>query len=207
MKKYRFRSFLIVAAALSMLIPSGALSQTVPAGIRLLIRLDSTISSKSSKVGDGFTATVISPRNYRGAIVRGHISHLDKSGRLKGKTEMGLDFDSIEFRNGRRSALRAELLEVRQNESVKVVDEEGNIHSGSRGKQTIKRTAIGAAIGGVLGALIGGRKGAVIGLVIGAGAGAGSLIVDGSKELKLERGAEMLIRTLRHSNRRTRDER
>jgi hypothetical protein len=205
MKKYRFKGLLSVAVALLMLVPLGAVSQTVPVGTRLLIRLDTEISSKSNRVGDGFTATVISPRSYRGAIIRGHISHLDKSGRLKGKTEIGLDFDSIEYRNGRRASLRAELLEVRQNESIKVVDEEGNIHSGSRGKQTIKRTAIGAAIGGVLGALIGGRKGAVIGLIVGAGAGAGSLIVDGSKELKLEPGTEMLIRTLRHSRRDIRD--
>jgi hypothetical protein len=161
--------------------------------------LNETLSSKTSRVGDRFTARVISPRVYRGAIVTGHVSHLDKSGRLKGKTELGLDFDRIQLRDRRNSRLRAELLEVRQSESVKVVDEEGQIHSGSRGKQAIKRSAIGAAIGGVLGGLIGGRKGVAIGLIIGAGAGAGSLVVDGSKELKLEPGTEMLIRTVRMS--------
>jgi hypothetical protein len=139
----------------------------------LLIRLEGTISSKTSRVGDQFTATVISPRRYQGAVVTGHVSHLDKSGRLKGKTEMGLDFDRIQLRAGPASPFSAELLEIRQSESVKVVDEEGNVHSGSRGKQAIRRTSIGAAIGGILGALIGGRKGCHR-LIVGAEPGARS---------------------------------
>jgi hypothetical protein len=147
---------------------------------------------------------MISPRAYRGAIITGHISSLDKSGRLKGKTELGLEFDRITLRDERSAPVRAELLEVRQNESLKAVDEEGQVHSGSRGKQAIKRTAIGAAIGGVLGGLIGGRRGVAIGLIVGAGAGAGSLVFDGSKELRLEPGTEMLLRVTRTGNRRVR---
>jgi hypothetical protein len=116
---------------------------------------------------------------------------------------MVLDFDSIELRDGRTSALKAELDEIRQSESVKVVDEEGNIQTGGRGKQAIKRGAIGAAIGGVLGGLIGGGKGAVVGILVGGGAGAGSLVIDGKKELKLESGTEMILNTLRTPGRAT----
>jgi hypothetical protein len=199
MKHNRVFAMLLLALALSA--PSVGAFQRLPmsSGVRLVVRLNDTISSKSSRVGDQFTATVLSPASYRGATVTGHVSNLDKSGRLKGKTELGLDFDRIRLRSGRTSRLRAELLEVRQSESVKVVDEEGQIHSGSRGKQAIKRGAIGAAVGGILGGLIGGRKGVAIGLVLGAGAGAGSLVVDGSKELKLEPGTEMVVRTVRSS--------
>ncbi|HET9533575.1 MAG TPA: peptidoglycan-binding protein [Blastocatellia bacterium] len=163
----------------------------------MLLRLNTGISSKTSRVGDRFTASVISPSRFAGAVVQGRIARVEESGRVKGKTELGLAFDTIRFRNGSTAPLDAELLEVRQSESVKVVDEEGNIESGSRGKQSIKRGAIGAAIGGVLGALIGGGKGAVVGILVGGGAGAGSLIIDGSKELRLESGTEMMIRTLR----------
>jgi hypothetical protein len=201
MKHYR-RSFLFYLAILALTLPSAsAMLQRVPvpAGTQLLVRLDNTISSKTSKVGDQFTATVLSPRTYGSATLQGHVSQLDKSGRLQGKTELGLDFDRIQLRNGRSARLNAELLEVRQSDKVKVVDEEGQVHSGSRGKQAIKRSTIGAAIGGVLGGLIGGGKGVAIGLIIGAGAGAGSLVVDGSKELKLEPGTEMLIRVGRNT--------
>ncbi|HET9531354.1 MAG TPA: peptidoglycan-binding protein [Blastocatellia bacterium] len=163
----------------------------------MLLRLDNGISSKTSRVGDQFTASVITPSRFAGAVIQGRIARIEESGRVKGKTEMGLAFDSIQFRNGNTAPLEAELLEVRQSENVKVVDEEGNIQSGSRGKQSIKRGAIGAAVGGVLGALIGGGKGAIVGILVGGGAGAGSLIIDGSKELRLESGTEMMIRTLR----------
>lgn len=199
MKRYS-RAFVwsLVVVALTVPVVGGAPQRVpVPNGTNFVIRLNETISSKHSKVGDRFTAAVISPRAYRGAVITGYLSHLDKSGRLKGKTEMGLRFDHIQLRDGRRARFDSELLEVRQSEAVKVIDEDGYVHSGSRGRQAIKRTSIWAAIGGVVGGLIGGRKGVAVGLLIGAGASAGSLVVDGSKELKLERGTEMLIRTVR----------
>jgi hypothetical protein len=46
--------------------------------------------------------------------------------------------DTIRRRGGRRTALRADLSEVRQSDSVKVVHEEGSIRSGSRGDQGLK---------------------------------------------------------------------
>jgi hypothetical protein len=199
MKRYR-RAVILSLVVVALTVPfAGGRTQRVPVpnGTRFLIRLNETISSKLSKVGDSFTATVVSPRAYRGSVIIGEVSHIDKSGRLKGKTELGLSFYRIRLRDGRIARFNSELLEVRQSEKVRVVDEEGYIHSGSRGKQAIKRTSIGAAIGGVLGGLIGGRKGVAIGLIIGAGVSAGSLIVDGSKELRLDPGTEMLIRTVR----------
>ncbi len=168
----------------------------VASNTRVLLSLETPLSSKESQRGDRFTARVLSPRAYNGAIVEGHISHLRESGRLEGKTEMGLEFDRIRLRDGRTAPFRAEVVELRQSEAVQVVDEEGTIHSGSRGSQAIRRTAIGAAVGGILGGLIGGRRGVAIGLLVGGAAGAGSLVVDGTKELKLDRGAELMVRTL-----------
>ena len=72
-------------------------------------------------------------------------------------------------------------------------DEEGGVESDSRGKQTVKRTGVGATAGAILGGIMGGGKGAAIGLILGGAAGAGSLAVKGSKELRLESGTEMLI--------------
>jgi hypothetical protein len=204
MRNHLVRILAIFTMVILALPSFGAAAQRlpVPAGTRLLIRLESTISSKTSRPGDRFTARVISPRTYKGAVVQGHIAHLKESGILEGKTELGLEFDTIRLPNQRTARLNAELEEIRQSESVKAVDEEGNIYSGSRGQQAIKRTAIGAAIGGILGGLIGGRKGVAIGLLVGGGAGAGSLVIDGRKELRLEAGTEMLIRTLKTSSRR-----
>jgi hypothetical protein len=166
-------------------------------GTDLKIRLDDTISSKDSRVGDRFTATVVHPARMDGATVTGRVSSIQKSGKVKGTTRIGLAFERITLANGRSGVMHANLRRVYESDSVKKIDEEGSVESGSRGKQTLKRSGIGAAAGAVLGGIVGGGKGAAIGLIVGGAAGAGSVAVTGSKELKLEPGTEMLIRVTR----------
>ena len=169
----------------------------VPAGTQLKVRLNDTISSKDSRVGDRFTATVVNPSRYEEARVNGHVGSIRKSGRVKGKTTMTLAFDSIRLADGRSGAIRGEVLRVYDSDSAKEVDEEGRVKSGGRGNQTLKRSGIGAVAGAVIGGIAGGGKGAAIGLIVGGAAGAGSIAVTGSKELKIESGTEMLIRVNR----------
>jgi hypothetical protein len=168
----------------------------VPVGTNLKIRLEDTLSSKESRVGDRFTATVLDPVRFNEATVTGHISSIQKSGKIKGRTSMNLAFNSISLREGRSGTLHGYVTRVYGSDSGRA-DEEGGIESGSRTKQTVKRGAIGAGAGAVLGAIVGGGKGAAIGLILGGAGGAGSLAVQGSKELKLESGTEMLVRVTR----------
>lgn len=109
---------------------------------------------------------------------------------------MNLAFDSIRLSDGRSGALHGYVTRVYGSDSGRA-DEEGGIESGSRTKQTVKRAGIGAAGGAILGAIVGGGKGAAIGLILGGAGGAGSLAVQGSKELKLESGTELLVRVTR----------
>lgn len=169
----------------------------VPAGTQLRIRLSETLSSKEARAGDRFSATVVNPSRYEEAKVTGHIRSISKSGRVQGRTTMSLSFDSIRLSDGRTGPLRAEVLRVYDSDSAQNVDAEGRVQSGGRGKQTLKRSGIGAAAGAVIGAIAGGGKGAAIGMIVGGAAGAGSIAVEGSKELKLESGTEMLIRVNR----------
>ena len=167
----------------------------VPVGTNLKVRLEDTLSSKDSRVGDRFTATVLDPVRFNEATVTGHISSIQKSGKIKGRTSMNLAFDSIQLLEGRRGTLHGYVTRVYGDNSR--VDNEGGVESGSRTNQTIKRGAIGAGAGAIIGAIAGGGKGAAIGLLIGGAGGAGSLAVQGSKELKLEAGTEMLVRVTR----------
>lgn len=168
----------------------------VPSGTNLRVRLNNNLSSKDSRVGDRFTTTVVNPSRYENATLSGHISSLKKSGTVKGRTTMTLAFDSIELSEGRRSPLRGQVTRIYDKDAGQV-DEEGRVESGSRGKQAIKRGGIGAAAGAIIGGIAGGGKGAAIGLILGGAGGAGSLAVQGSKELKLESGTEMLVRVSR----------
>jgi hypothetical protein len=165
----------------------------VPIGTELKVRLNETLSSTTNRVGDKFTATVINPSTYEGAKVHGHISTLHKSGRVEGRTTMGFAFDSIEMPDGRSGPMHGQLVRVYLADGQQV-DEEGRVESESRGKQTLKRSGIGAVAGAVIGGIIGGGKGAAIGLIVGGAAGAGSIAIEGSKELKLESGTEMLLK-------------
>ncbi len=164
-------------------------------GVEMKIRLQTPISTKTNREGDQFTAVVLDPSEYADATITGHIAKLNKSGKMTGKTELVLAFDSIELRNGQRGRFAAQVERVYESEQVKTVDEEGNVESGSRTKDTAVRTGGGAALGAIIGGVIGGGKGAAIGAAVGAGAGAGSVIYQGSKDLQLEPGTEMLIRT------------
>jgi hypothetical protein len=168
----------------------------VPIGTNLKVRLNDTLSSKTSRVGDKFTATVIDPVKFNEATVHGHVSSIIRSGKVQGRTRMNLAFNSIDLQDRRHGVLHAYLTHVYGSEGAKA-DEEGGVQSSSRGKQAVKRGGIGAAAGAIIGGIAGGGKGAAIGLIVGGAGGAGSLAVQGSKELKLENGTELLIHVTR----------
>src|SRR3977135_2624083 len=52
--------------------PPPAKTIVVPVGTNLKVRLNETISSKTARVGDKFTMTVIDPVKYNEATVHGH---------------------------------------------------------------------------------------------------------------------------------------
>jgi len=167
----------------------------VTEGVLLRIRLETGLTTETNCEGDRFTARVIEPSKYEGAVIQGHVAKIERSGRMTGRTEMALDFDAITLRNGRSGTFNAQIEKVFATESVKSVDGEGNIESASKTKETEIRSIGGAVLGAVIGGIAGGGKGAAIGAVIGAGVGAGSVYVQGDKDLILEPGAQMIVRT------------
>jgi hypothetical protein len=167
----------------------------VPVGTDLKVRLNDTLSSKDSRVGDKFTATVVNPSRFDEARVYGHIKSIVKSGRIKCRTTMNLAFDSITLSDTRSGTLHGYVTHVYGDKGR--TDEEGGVQSESRGRQTIKRSGIGAGAGAILGAIVGGGKGAAIGMIVGGAAGAGSVAMNGGKELKIENGTEMLVHVTR----------
>jgi hypothetical protein len=172
--------------------PKPAPPPIVPVATNLKIRLNDTISSKESRAGDKFTATVMDPVRFNEATVHGHVRSIVKSGTVKGRTTVNLSFDSIDMPDGKHGVMHGYVTRVYGSDSART-DEEGGVASESRGNQTVKRAGIGATAGAIIGGLAGGGKGAAIGLILGGAGGAGSLAIKGSKELKLESGTEMLI--------------
>ena len=173
--------------------PAPRVVSVVPVGTNLKVRLNETLSSKDSRVSDSFTTTIIDPARFSEATAHGHVASIHKSGKIQGRTTMTLAFDSIDLPDGNRP-LHGYVTRVYGGGRT---DNEGGVQSGSRTNQTLKRGGIGAAAGAIIGGIAGGGKGAAIGLILGGAGGAGSLAVQGSKELKLESGTEMLVHVTR----------
>jgi hypothetical protein len=171
-----------------------AQSFSVPDDIAFRIRLDDTLTSTDSQVGDPFSATVVEKGEYQGARVYGHITQIDMSGKIKGHTSMVLRFDHLVMPDGRRAPIHAEILELYHAPSGEKVDVEGAIESGGRGRKTIEHTVIGAGAGALLGGIFGGGKGAGIGSIIGGAGGLGTTAFHGHQKITLSSGQEMLIR-------------
>ena len=167
----------------------------VPDGTRLVAALDMNLNTRYTREGDRFTLTVREPAQYAGALIYGHVSGLDRSGRATGRSEMTLNYDTIRMRDGGtyRFAGFTEGVRVASGEVVRV-DNEGTAEGDSRTSDTVTRTAIGTAVGAIIGAIAGGGKGAAIGAAVGAGAGAGSVYVQGSEDLSLPAGTEVTVR-------------
>ena len=167
---------------------------SVPDDVALRVRLDDTLTSVDSEVGDPFSATVVEQGDYQGARVYGHIAQIDMSGRIKGHTSMMLRFDRLVMPDGRRAPIHAEIVELYHAPSGEKVDVEGAIESGGRGRKSVEHTVIGAGAGALLGGIFGGGKGAGIGSVIGGAGGLGTTAFHGRQKITLNSGQEMLIR-------------
>jgi len=190
----------ILALGLITTVPLRASTQSfsVPEDVALRIRLDDTLTSVDSEIGDPFSATVVDKGDYQNARVYGHITQIDMSGKVKGHTSMMLRFDRLVMPDGRRAPIHAEIVELYHAPSGEKVDVEGAIESGGRGRKSIAHTAIGAGAGALLGGIFGGGKGAGIGSIIGGAGGLGTTAFRGRQEITLSSGQEMLIRITRH---------
>ena len=166
----------------------------VPDGTRVVAALNEDLSTQNTRVNDRFTMTVREPYQYRNAIIEGHVTHVDRGGRITGRSEMTLNFDRIRMSNGNSHNFAGVVQTVRatNNDDVRV-DNEGSVQEDNRTTTTVQRTAIGTAIGALIGAITGGGDGAAIGAAVGAGAGAGSVYVQGRDNLALTRGTEITI--------------
>ncbi len=167
----------------------------IPNGTEIVAVLNNDLSTQNVREGDRFTMTVRSPGQYEGATIDGRVMSVNRSGRVTGRSEMTLDFESIRTRDGRSYSFAGILEAVRTpNGDTVRVDNEGAIRDSDQTKTTVQRTAIGTAVGAIIGAIAGGGKGAAIGAVIGAGAGAGSVYVQGQNDLDLTAGTEVTVR-------------
>jgi len=108
--------------------------------------VDNDISTLSAREGDRFTATVRQPSQYEGAVIEGHVSNVQRSGRITGRSQLTLNFDSIRLRYGRSYRFAGLLESARSiNGDTVRIDNEGAIRDNNQTNRTAERAAIGTA--------------------------------------------------------------
>jgi len=169
----------------------------LPMDTTMRIELLTNLSTDATQRGDRFEARVIEPAQYEGARVTGRVKGVKRAGKVRGSAELQLDFEQISLPDGRFTNFNAQVIEVvgQSSGNVGEVDGEGGVRGQSTTKDDVTKVGAGAGIGAIIGAIAGGGKGAAIGAVIGGGIGAGGAITSRGKDVRLERGQELLIRT------------
>jgi hypothetical protein len=175
--------------------------QLIPAGTEIHATLDSALSSKTSRAGDTFTATVTEPvTGQSGAVaipagskLRGQVSNVEQGKiipTLRGKARMDVRFNDVVLPNGTTLPITATLLGVSDKAGAKA-GEEGQVTDTTQGKEVAKDVGIGAGLGTVAGLLFGS---ALKGLAIGALAGGGYILATQGRDVQLPRDSQLNIR-------------
>ncbi|MFB3915974.1 MAG: fibronectin type III domain-containing protein [Terriglobales bacterium] len=170
----------------------------VPAGTEIDATLQNTLSSKTSYVGEKFSAVIRGPvRSTTGAVAipAGSVVHGEVTEVVGGKTlpsvrgrgKLNLRFVDIAIPNGPTIPLAATLESVHD----RTANEEGQVQSGTKGSTVAKDVGIGAGLGTVAGLIFGS---ALKGLLIGAIAGGGYVLATGGKDVELPADSGLKLR-------------
>lgn len=167
----------VSAVAASGSVDPPAQSYSVPAGTVIRVRMNKSISSKTAKVGDTFSATTTEPvYSSSGAVVIpngstmvGRVNSVrpaDKGGK---PGEIDADFIEVRLPNGARRSISGSLTDLDAGKTS--TDNEGTASGDKMKNRKVIFIGGGAAGGAILGAIVGGGKATAIGAIVGAGAG------------------------------------
>ena len=171
--------------------PPRPATRTLSSGARFDVAANDTISSRTSKVGETFTAHVIEDvRNAAGQVVipagatiNGKITEVKPAPNPRTPGTLTLDVTSVTV-GGKTYPIDAHV------DSLETVHKGRGVTSGDAAK-----VGAGAAAGAILGRIIGGNsKGTVIGGVVGAAAGAGVASTTKDSDIVLPAGAHIIVR-------------
>ncbi len=161
---------------------------SVPAGTIIGIELSSPLSSDTAKVEDPVEATIAKdvPIGSQIAIpagtrVLGSVMLVDKGGRLKEPSQLGVRLHTLVPAVGPEVALSIEPL-IHKVEATP--------------EKSTKTIGIGAGVGAALGWILGGKEGAIKGGAAGAGGGTAAAMMAKPKPAELPKGAQALVKLM-----------
>ncbi len=187
--------------------PTAAPSYVVDSGVKIPLSLLNTISSKHAAEGDRVYLETMYPVLVNGRIVippgsyvAGTVTQVKRPGRVKGKGELYLRFDSMTLPNGVTREFKARVGGIEGGASNELNRSEGKI-KGDADKggdaQTIAQGAqLGTMVGGIAGAATGRPlSGLGMGAAGGAAAGLAGVLLTRGPDVVLQKGSmlEMVV--------------
>ena len=174
--------------------PTGSLA--IPRNTILALELLTPVSTDTSQRGDPLQARVIEPAQYADYMVEGRVAQIKRPGKVKGTAQLQLAFEQIRSTDNRSATLRAELIEITpMGGDDPEIDSEGGVKGRDSTKDDAAKVGAASGIGAIIGAIAGGGKGAAIGAIIGGGAGTAGVMTQRGKDIRLDRGQHLKIRT------------
>lgn len=170
---------------------------SVPAGTHILLNMINSVSTKQAQIGDRIYLETAFPVLANGKIVvpqgswvTGTITEVKRPGRVKGRGELQVNFDSLTLPNGISRNFHSDLgaIDARSDQTLK---REQSTVKGPGNKDGDVRTVAGTtATGTVIGSGVGAAAGNV---ARGAGIGAGAGAAAGLLGVLLTRGPDAML--------------
>ena len=174
----------------------------VPAGTKLPVVLKHAINTKSAQPGD----TIYCETNFpvvqdnrilipAGTYVQGSITSVKRPGRVKGRAEVLMHFNTLIYPNGYTVSIPGALDQVPGADSTHVKDKEGTVQENSSKGKDVGTIAESGATGALIGAAAAGGKGAGIGAAVGGLTGLAITMLTRGNDVRLEQGTtvEMVL--------------
>ncbi len=170
----------------------------IPQGTHVLLRMVNSVSTRTAREGDRVYLRTASPIVVGGQFVVPVDSYADgivlrsvRSGRVKGRAELGIRIDSFTLPGGKTMQVASHLSSVDSGGSEqKVESKEGGIQQGGTKGADAERVAVIAASGGAIGGLADRSwKGAGIGAGAGTAVGILTTLLTRGKEVELAAGS------------------
>lgn len=171
----------------------------VPARTLIPLALKNTINSRTAFVGQAVYCETIYPITVGnrivipvGSYVKGSVTQVKRPGRVKGRAEMGLRFESLTLPNGTTRWLRATLSSYAGNADHGFRRDEGRVEGEATKSEDAETIARRGTHGAIIGAVAGrSAKGAGIGAAAGGVGGLIQVLATRGKDIVLMPGTNL----------------
>jgi hypothetical protein len=188
-----------IAAALAVFALSAGAAE-IPGGTHVLLRMLNSINTSTATEGNQVYLQTVTPVAMEGAIVippgtyvQGSVSHAKRSGRVKGRAELGIRLETMTFAGGKIVKISPRLSAVDSGDGGQKVDEkESQIKQAPTRDKDAGQVAILAGTGAAIGVLADRSfKGAGIGAGVGSAVGLAKVLLTRGNEVDLHQGTTL----------------